>query len=75
MKYTYLVEQDDSQATAVALTDLRPWFFEEGFDVSPLDVRAGWMREDCFERALVPALHSEMEPQRGTTVQDAEAAY
>ncbi len=75
MKYAYLVEQDNSQAAAFALTDLRPQFLEQSLDVSSLDIRAGWMREDCFERALVLALHRHMVPPFGTIVQAAEAIY
>lgn len=66
MKYAHLAEQDYSHAATLALTDLRPQFFEEGFDVSPLDVRAGRMREDCFKCALVLALHNVMVPRMGT---------
>jgi len=52
MKYTHLVEQDYRNAASLALTYLRPQLSEEGFDVAPSDVPAGWMREDCFERAV-----------------------
>ena len=57
VKDTYLVEQDYSHATALSLAYLRPQLFEEGFDVAPPDVPTGWMRENCFERALALALH------------------
>ena len=57
MKYTHLVEPDYRNAASLALTYLRPQLSEEGFDVAPPDVPAGWMREDCFERALVLAPH------------------
>ena len=69
MKYAHLAEQDDSHAATLALTDLRPQFFEEGFDVSPLDVCADWMREDCFECALMFALHNGIVPCSGTITQ------
>ena len=57
VKDTYLVEQDYSHATALSLAYLRPQLFEEGFDVAPPDVPAGWVRENCFERALALAFH------------------
>ena len=57
MKYTHLVEQDYRNAASLALTYLRPQLSEEGFDLAPPDIPAGWMREDCFERAPTLALH------------------
>ena len=74
VKYTHFVEQDYSHAASLALTYLCPQLFEEGFDVAPPEVPAGWMREDCFERALTLALHLVMVPLKGTRAQT-EAAF
>ena len=74
VKYTHLVEQDYSHAASLALTYLCPQLFEEGFDVAPPEVPAGWMREDCFERAPALALHLFIVPQIGTIAQT-EAAF
>ena len=69
VKYTHLIEQDYSHAASLPLTNFRPQFFEEGFDVAPPEVPAGWMCEDRFERALALALHCYMVPQKGTIAQ------
>ena len=60
MKYPHFFEQDDSYTAAFSLTDFRAQVFEEGLDVPPLQIRAGWMREERFKRALMLALHGAM---------------
>ena len=58
MKDTYFAEQDDRYATAFPLADLGSEFFEERFDVLPLDICTGGVSKEEFERALVLPLHA-----------------
>ena len=58
MEHPNLGEQDDCHAAAFALADLRTKLPEESFDIAPLDVGAGRVSEDGFERALVLPLHA-----------------
>ena len=57
MKDSHFTEQDHSDAASFALADFRPKLPKEGLDVLPLDVCAGWVSEDCVERALMLPLH------------------
>ena len=66
MEDTDLVEEDYGDAAAFSLADLGTKLFEEGFNVSPLDVRAGRMHEDRLERSLMLPLHVSMVSLLGT---------
>ena len=57
MEDAHFVEENNGNATTFAFTDFRAEAVEEGFDVFPGDVRAGWVREDCFQCSLMRALH------------------
>lgn len=58
MEHPNLGEQDDCHAAALALADLATQFPQESFDVAPLDIGAGWVDKDGFERALMLPLHA-----------------
>lgn len=66
MKNPHFVEQDDSYPTTFTLADFSPKFLEKRFDIFPLDVCAGRMREDKLKGALVLSPHAEMVPQIST---------
>ena len=66
MEDAHLFEQDDCDAATLPLADFRPKTEQERFDVLPDYVRAGWVREDCFQCLLVGALHPSMVPKYST---------
>ena len=66
MEDTNLVEEDYGDAAAFSLAELGAKLFEKGFNVSPLDVRAGRMHEDRLERLLMLPLHVSMVSLIGT---------
>lgn len=62
---TYLVEQDNSDAATFTLADLSAQFFEECFDILPLDICICRVSKDQFERSLILSLHAGMVPLAG----------
>jgi hypothetical protein len=54
---THFVEKKDGNSTSLAFTDFGAESGEKGFDVLPSEVRARWIRENCFERSLMGTLH------------------
>ena len=66
MEDAHFVEQNNSDATAIAFTDFSAEATEEGFDVLPGDVRAGRVREDSFQCSLMRSLHGWMVPPNST---------
>ena len=67
MEDAYFVEQDNSYPAAFTLADRSGQFFEERFDILPLDICACRVSKDQFERALVLSLHMKMVPPSGTS--------
>ena len=66
MEDAYFVEQKNGDTTTFTFTDFGAEATEEGLDVLPGNVGAGWVREDCFECSLMSALHGRMVLQTGT---------
>ena len=66
MEDAYFVEQKNGDTTTFTFADLGAEAAEEGFDVFPGNIRAGWVREDCFQCSLMGALHASIVPERGT---------
>lgn len=66
MEDAYFVEQKDGDTTTFAFADLGAEAAEEGFDVFPGNVRAGGVREDCFQCSLMGALHTSIVLEYGT---------
>jgi hypothetical protein len=66
VKDANLSEQDDGHSAAFALADLSTKPSQQGFDVFPGDIGAGWMCEDGFQRLQVSALHPQMVLNHGT---------
>lgn len=66
MEDPHFVEQDDSNPTTFALADLGSDLLEERFNILPLNICAGRMRENKLECALVLPLHAAMVLQLGT---------
>ena len=66
MEDAYFVEQNNGDTTTFAFADLSAEAAEEGFDVFPGNVRAGWVREDCLQCSLMGALQASIVPERGT---------
>ena len=62
----HLVEQDDCDAATFALADLSSETAQKCFDVLPGNVRAGWVRKECFQCLLMGTLHAPMVPEAGT---------
>lgn len=55
---TNLTEKHHRHTASFSLTDFSAQFEKEQLNVSPLDIRAGWSREDELKSTLVPALHA-----------------
>ena len=60
---SYLAKQDDGDPTTFSLDDFSSESTEESFNIFPVDICAGRVREDDFKRALVHPLHA----RNGTT--------
>lgn len=56
MEDTHFVEQDNRDAASLAFADIGAEPDQECLDVLPVDVRAGGVREDRFQRSPVGAL-------------------
>ena len=68
MKHPHLLEEVDRDATTRSLRHLGAQPEQEGFDVLPGDIRAGWVGEQRFEGLAVAALHGSIVPRAGTEV-------
>ena len=68
MEHSHFFEYDHSDATAFSLADFGAKFYEQRFDIAPLDIPTGGPREDQFESALVLPLHAAIVPRSGTEV-------
>ena len=66
MKHSYLVEENHRNPAPFSLTDLCTESREQGLDVPPGDVRAGWVAVDRGQSAVVRAFHGETVLQDGT---------
>ena len=60
MKNTHLAEHDHRYPAAFSFGDLRAKISEQGFNISPWDVGACWMREDRRKGALLRSFHHRM---------------
>lgn len=59
MKDAYLAKQNNRDAATFPFGNVGAKFDEQSFNVSPLNVSAGWPREDQFKGALALPLHAE----------------
>ena len=66
MEHPNFFKQDYSYTTTLSLADFSAQFYEQRFDIAPLDVRTRGAGEDQFESALVLPLHAEIVPRSGT---------
>ena len=66
MKDPHFAEQDDCHPASLALADLCAEFAKEGLYVLPIQVGAGRMSEQGFQRALVLPIHAVMVLRIGT---------
>ena len=66
MENSHFFKQDYSYATTLALADFGAQFYEQRFDIAPLDVPTRGASEDQFKSALVLPLHTEIVPRSGT---------
>jgi len=58
MEYTYLPEENDSHPATFTLGDFCAKFPKQDLDVAPLNIGAGRVSEQEFERALMLPLHA-----------------
>lgn len=58
MEYPHLAKQDDGDPATFPLNDFTSKFIEKRFDILPVDIGAGRVRENAFQRALVLPLPS-----------------
>jgi hypothetical protein len=61
-------KQNYRNATSLSLSDFRTQRFEQGLDVTPLDVSASEVLEDNLESSPVLALHRSLVPLFGTNI-------
>jgi hypothetical protein len=59
MEHSHFFEQDYSYTTAFSLAHFGAQFYEQRFDIAPLDVPTRRAGEDQFESSLVLPLHAE----------------
>ena len=66
MKHSHFFKEDYGDTTTFSLTDLGAQFYEQRFNIAPLDVPTRGAGKDQFESALVLPLHTEIVPRSGT---------
>ncbi len=66
VKYPYLIKQEYRNPAASPLFDLSTKLNKQGLNLTPLNVRARWSREDQLDRSLAPSLHQKIVPLSGT---------
>lgn len=66
MEHSHFIEQDYSYTTTFSLADFSAQFYEQRFDIAPLDIPTRGAGEDQFESALVLPLHATIVPLSGT---------
>lgn len=66
VKNPNLFKQDNSHTAPFSLADFGAQFYEQRFDIAPLDVAACGAGEEQVERGLVLSLHLLMVPLSGT---------
>jgi hypothetical protein len=68
VKHSNFRKQNYRNATSFSLGNFRTQRFEQGLDITPLDVSAGGVLEDHLESAPVLALHRSIVPLFGTSI-------
>lgn len=58
MEHPHFFKQNYSHTTTLSFADLGAQFYEQRFDIAPLDVPTRGAGEDQFESALVLPLHA-----------------
>ena len=66
MKHSHFFKQDYSNTTTLSLADFGAQFYEQCFDVAPLNVSTCRADEDQFKSSLVLPLHAAIVPLSGT---------
>ena len=68
MEHSHFFEQDHSDTTTFSLADFSAQFYEQRFDITPLNISTRGASEDQFESALVLPLHAEIVPRSSTVL-------
>ena len=66
MKHPHLIKQENRDTAAGAFFDFGAELNEEGFNIAPLNIRAGRTSKNQLDNSLMPPLHSPIVPVLGT---------
>ena len=70
MEHSHFFEQDHGYTTTLALADFGSQFYQQRFNIAPLDVSACRAGKDQFKSSLMLPLHAEIVPRSGTELSE-----